>query len=36
MRHDLLSYLISDETSPKSLYLILKAMHLRHGNGSAN
>jgi hypothetical protein len=36
MRHDMLSYLINDETSPKSLYLILKAMHLRHGSGSAN
>jgi hypothetical protein len=36
MRHDLLSYLITDETSPKSLYLILKAMYLRPGNGAAN
>ncbi|HSP25938.1 MAG TPA: hypothetical protein VLQ65_12270 [Saliniramus sp.] len=36
MRHDLLRYLINDETSPKSLYLILKAMYLRPGHGAVN
>jgi len=37
MRHDLIGYLISGKTDEKAIYLILKALYLRHSaGGSAN
>lgn len=36
MRHDLINYLVGGNVDLKALYLILKALYLRHGNGSAN
>lgn len=37
MRHDILSYLIAGEPQEKALYLILKALYLRHTReGAAN
>lgn len=35
MRHDLIGYLIDGNVDRKSLYLIVKALYLRKGNGSA-
>jgi len=37
MRHDLIGYLLSGNTEEKAVYLILKALYLRHSTGgSAN
>lgn len=37
MRHDLIGYLLSGKAEEKALYLILKALYLRHSSGgSAN
>lgn len=37
MRHDLISYLLTGKVEEKALYLILKALYLRHSaGGSAN
>lgn len=35
MRHDLISYLLSGKAEEKSLYLILKALYLRHSSGGS-
>lgn len=35
MRHDLIAYFINGSPDPKALYLILKALYLRHSAGGA-
>lgn len=35
MRHDLISYLLSGKKDEKAIYLILKALYLRHSAGGA-